>query len=619
MSITLTQPTDYPAALLKYRVDPPKHLYIAAPEADKVATSLGIPQYGRFSEYTKSNIEVHLAKKRKGEDNTSGLVSTYGSEDAALNSKGRMGSEKRGVLALRMKDMAPVWLVLGKGVYVPAWVEQKTDNHETIKGDRVWICLLEARIVLGIDEKLGEEEEWLACQPVILQKISKRTKVPDSNSREIVEKAFDEQEKEEEDKQARRQAGKASHAKLRRTPSTSSLHPPHIPARRSSLNSLSLKVAGSTESSADSSSKLKVTTRDATISLTNADQHRATSLMKYALLVAHGKRIEAEETWLLDTMPLNENLSRAGSLHTIGEGDTEGEDGEIRHDPAPEADTRSHTKPVESSRTSSRWNSESDLDDDESSRRHVYPGEETDSVQENRARTKRSLAPSPSQSMLGHNVQENREPSFHSRRSRRELLLELQCDEDSLLREYARVSLQASGVFDEQRDVSQDNYAASHAESQVPQHDDPAEEDMPPARKHTRLAASAYLTPSPPRPPLQPTPSSPYTRLHQSPFSSQPTTPQTAQSSSTLVNTPPSLYVTPPSSLQTPSSLRQSDTPSKSEALMARGKGLREKGKEIQSRLAEIRERQKAGDKKKKGGKGDAGGDIWGSIAEKEE
>ncbi|KAI0572023.1 hypothetical protein Alg215_10042 [Pyrenophora tritici-repentis] len=538
---TFTQPTDYPAALLKHRVASPKHLYIAASEADKVATSLGIPQYGRFSEYTKSNIEAHLANKREGEHSTSGLVSTYRSEDAALYSKGRLGSEKKSVLALCVKDMTPVWLVIGKGLYVPAWVEQNTGNHGTVKDDGVWVCLLEARIVLGIDEKLGEEEEWLACQPVVRQKISQSTKISGSNAKEIVGKAFGEQEKEEGEDQARRQPGtrggrdQASHAKLRRSPSTSSLPPPHIPARRSSLNSFSLKVAGSTESSAEPSSKLKVTTRDATISLTNADQQRATSLMKYALLVAHGKRIEAEETWLLDTIPLSESLSQAGSLHTIREVDTE-EDGEMKHESAPEADKRSHITPIESSRTSSRWNSESDLDDDKSSQRHACPSEDTDSFQEDCRRTKRSLAPSPSQSMLNHSVEGNREPSSHSRRSRRELLLELQSDEDSLLREYAR-----------------------------------------------------------------------------SPFSSQPITPQTGHSSSTLVNTPPSLYVTPPSSLQTPSSLQQTNTPSKSDALMARGKGLREKGKEIQSRLAEIRERQKAGDKRKKGS------DVWGSIADKEE
>ena len=189
------------------------------------------------------------------------------------------------------------------------------------------------------------------------------------------------------------------------------------------------------------------------------------------------------------------------------------------------------------------------------------------------------------------------------RRSRRELLLELQSDEDSLLREYARVSLQASGVLDTQRHVEQDNCTTSHAEIQAPQHDNVAEDNEPPSRERKRLEVSAYLTPLPP-PPSQ---------------SAIYTTPQTAQTSSTLVDTPPSLYITPLSSLQTPPSLRQSGTPSKSEALMARGKGLREKGKEIQSRLAEIRERQKVADKRRKGGKGDAGVDIWGTIADREE
>ena len=524
-------------------------------------------------------------------------------------SKARLGTEERSVLALCMKGIVPGWLAVGKGIYIPAWVEQKMGILETMRSDGVWVCLQEASMVLGIDKKLGEKDEWLAYQPVVRRRISKSTTVPDGNARKIVARVFDEEDKEEVDKQARRQRGtdekkgeewdQASHAKLRRDSSKSSLHPPRIPARRSSLHSLSLEMGGETETSADSSPKLKVTTRDATISLTNADQHRATSLMKYALLVAHGKRIEAEETWLLDTLPLNESLSRARGLHTIGEEDVEEEDGGIRREHAPDAAMMSHITRPESSRTCSRWNNDSDLDDDKLSRRTTCLVEDTDSVLEDRGRTKRSTAPSPSQSMLGYNVRENQEPLFPSRRSRRELLLELQSDEDSLLREYARVSLQASGVLDIQGHVEQDNRTASHAEGQAPQHDDVAEDNEPPYRERRRLAVSAYLTP--------PSQSTIYT------------TPQTAQTSSTLVDTPPSLYVTPPSFLQSPPSLRQSGTPSKSEALMARGKGLREKGKEIQSRLAEIRERQKAADKRRKGGKGDAGVDIWGTIADREE
>ena len=569
---TFTQPTDYPAALLKSRVDPPKYLYMAAPEAEKVATSLGIPQYGRYSEYTKSNIEAYLERKLKGEHRTYGLVSTYGNENTALKcvteSKASLGIEKSSALALCMKGIVPGWLVVGKGVYIPAWVEQKMGIRETMRSDGVWVCLEEASIVLGIDKKLGEKDEWLAYQPVVRRKISKSTTVPDGNGRKAVARVLDEEYKEEADEQARRQRGtdgkkgeerdQASHAKLRRDSSTSSPHPPRIPARRSSLHSLSREMGGETETSADLSPKLKVTTRDATISLTNADQHRATSLMKYALLVAHGKRVEAEENWLLDMLPLNESLSRAGSLHTIGEEDVE-EDGEIRHEHAPEAATMRHITRSESLRTSSRWDNDFDLDDDKSSGRTACLVEDTDSVLEEHGRTKRSTAPSPSQSMLGHNAQENQKPLFPSRRSRRELLLELQSDEDSLLREYARVSLQASGVLDTQGHVEQDNRTASHAKGRAPQHDDVAEYNEPPYRERRRLAASAYLTPS--------SQSAIYT------------TPQTAQTSSTLVDTPPSLYVTPPSFLQTPPSPRQSGTPSKSEALMARGKGLREKGK----------------------------------------
>ena len=372
-------------------------------------------------------------------------------------------------MALCMKGIVPGWLVMGKGVYIPAWVEQKMGIYETMKSDGVWICLQEASIVLYIDKKLGEKEEWLAYQPVVRRKISTSKMVPDGNARKILGRVFDEEDKEgkeETNNQTRRHCGadekkgegqdQASHAKLRRASSKSSIHPPRIPARRSSLHSLSFEMGGETETSADSSPKLKVTTCDATISLTNADQHRAMSLMKYALLVAHGKRIEAEETWLLDTLPLNESLSRAGSLHTIGEEDVEG-DSEIRREHAPQAATMSHIAPSESSRTSSRWNNDSDLDDDKSSRRTACLVEDTDAVLEDRGRTKRSTAPSPSQSMLGYNVKGNHKPLFPSRRSRRELLLELQSDEDSLLREYARVSLQDSGVLDTQRHVEQDN------------------------------------------------------------------------------------------------------------------------------------------------------------------
>lgn len=55
---------------------------------------------------------------------------------------------------------------------------------------------------------------------------------------------------------------------------------------------------------------------------------------------------------------------------------------------------------------------------------------------------RRSAAPSPSQSLLGHHLEGGNASSLRPRLSRRELLLELQSDEDSVLREYARVSLQ---------------------------------------------------------------------------------------------------------------------------------------------------------------------------------
>ncbi|RMZ70066.1 ferric reductase [Pyrenophora seminiperda CCB06] len=666
MSIILTQPTDYPAAFLKRRINAPEYLYIAVTEANKIAISLAIPHYGKYSEYTKSNLEAHLARKPEDDHATSSLVSTYESEAAALKcatySNKRIDSEKKGTLALCMKGIIPGWLVLAKGVHVPVWIEQKRDLTETVKDD-VWICLQEARIVLGIDERLGEKEEWLACPPVIRHKISKsmveRTVVDDEEREEPDKRQARRQQHRMDENEGEAQCDQASHAKLRRSSSKASLlPPPHIPTRKSSLRSLSRKITSLPEESssataASSSPKLKITTRDATISLTNADHHRATSLMKYALLVAHGKRIEAEETWLLETVPLNQSVSRAGSLHTIGEegdvqGEEEEEDGDIGCEgAAPETDTRSYITPPESWRGSAhQCNSDYyDADDDHntSARAATCQGEDSDSIPEDRGRTKRSTAPSPSRSMLSQHVQKMRETlPLPPRRSRRELLLELQTDEDSLLREYARVSLQASAVFDGQvaRDAGQQGSrtaSSSHRQRQAhPRQDTFVAEDKDPsssssARQRNRLAASAYYTPPPPpQSTIYTTPTTP--RLHQN-------TPQT--SSPTLVNTPPSpsLYATPPSSSSQRTLLRKTDndtgtpTPSKSEALMARGKGLREKGREISNRLAEIRERLPRAAEERRGGREEEGegrverrkkgsgkvDDLWGDIAEREE
>lgn len=421
-----------------------------------IASDPGKALIGSLDAFTKSNIEAHLAQKSDSAV-VKGLITAYEDEETALHhAKGG----KVAKLTLSTDGLVAGWQITNKGTKVPIWfVSEESKNAGTREQRNLWICLEEARVVLDINERLGEKGTWLACGPGLKQVVTGSLRPQEGRKTreeqaEPVHRVFDDEEKEEADRQARQEPRRLARdtehikntEKLGRKDSSRPLQPPKIPTRKSSLKSLLLKAK--TPSSDAQAPKLRVTTRDATISLTNADQHRAASLMKYALLMAHGKRIEAEETWLLETTPSGRSKSRRESIRTIGDGNKTEDDTESRRDQGSEG-AKNLLTPQDTSRASSRQSSVHAYD--------VPSDNDSYSSQDRHVRSRRSAAPSPSQSLLGCRRQEadletEPEPVLPVRRSRRDLLIELQSDEDALLREYARVSLLDSAAFKDQRD-----------------------------------------------------------------------------------------------------------------------------------------------------------------------
>jgi hypothetical protein len=510
MTSSLDRPLDYPAALLKERSRLPDLLHIVVDELD--ASGLTAKRAWSNDAFTKQGIEAHLSHKL---DNaaTSGLISAYESAETALkyrpytnaqNSKGPFGQAQ--LLTLSMEGLGPGWMTISPSVHIPVW-GQTGPQYSPISNYKanLWICLEEARVVLGLDERLGARGEWLACGLILAARVIKQVKLHIRQpEKESVERVFDDQEKQEADKAAKRerrrreekmeqgepQKAERGPVEVTRANSSRSLKPserPHIPVRKSSLNSLALKVSQVKDDQPPP--KLAITTREARISLTYADHNRAASLMKYALLISHGKRLEAETSWLQQTTE-SSDLGRASSTRTIDNGSRAEEEAEsgsvirrpkqrdVTHrvssdlDTIPE-ETRSTLTPSESSRPSSKLEAQQPVNgrsDSRQRRREVQyyvpsrGGSDTHSIQEDRKRNSRSAAPSPSRSMFEHQqepsrqtavVEETRERALRTRLSRTEHLSALLDDDDSALAEYARLSLQdPDALATEQRHVS---------------------------------------------------------------------------------------------------------------------------------------------------------------------
>ncbi|RAR11831.1 ferric reductase [Stemphylium lycopersici] len=695
---TLDTPLEYPAALLKRRVQRPGYLYAVVDKAH-ITTDPGKALINSLDAFTKSNIEAHLAQNRDSAV-VNGLITAYEDEEVALN---RAKRGKVAKLTLSTDDLVAAWQITNKGTQVPIWfVSGDSKNAGAREQRNLWICLEEARVALNIDERLGEKGTWLACGPGIKRIITRSLKRQEGQSLrddqvDALERVFDDEEKEEADRQARQERRRlvrdTEHIKdtekLGRKDSSRSLQPPKIPTRKSSLKSLALKAK--TQPSDARAPKLRVTTRDATISLTNADQHRATSLMKYTLLMAHGKRLEAEETWLLETTPSGRSIGRRESMRTIGDGSRTEDDTESRCNQGSEAGAENLLTPQETWRASSRQPSVDDHghESERQSRREgfqqpswqydVPSDNDSHSGQEQRVRNRRSAAPSPSQSLLGYrspevDLETEPEPTLQVRRSRRDLLIELQSDEDALLREYARVSLLDSAAFKDQRDnrkedvshetdheayrrdIDQAGYQSARSASGAPtplfrpppstepEHRTDEESQPPvPSLLYSSLSLSslstfASHTPAentthatsfvgqqrvvhiPENRSLKPAPANPDDEEEKLQPRSEPDTLRSKkiverEQYRAAISKP---YVGQDQQQQQQQQQQSKDNVSRSESLFAKSKGLREKGKEISGRLAELRERQKPAVVKKKNGKWDAG-DALGHLGSNSE
>ncbi|KAF1942241.1 hypothetical protein EJ02DRAFT_178306 [Clathrospora elynae] len=484
MSVTLRQPLEYPAALLTKRVRPPEFLYIAVD--DLSGSGLAASQDFSYDEFTKRGIEAHLSHKTPTPAKSS-FISAYEKEEVALRysalpspwkgkGKGKARSGKAIKVTIDMGGLVPGWMTVSTGIQIPVWVEEGPRPAKAGFEIMLWMCLEEVKVVLGLKESDGERGEWLACGYVPQERIVAHVALPGVKP---VDRVIYDDEKEEADKLAKKDRRRLVRKKARAKEDAKakekgkakideadarSIQPPQIPVRKSSLRSTMLHI-----SQQDTLTKLKMTTRDATLSLTNPDPHRASSLFKYALLVAHEKRLTAEEAWLLQTgassMPsrppssrrsidngdngsvqdsmdiesAGRRLRRGGRRHHVPDLDT------IPEDPRLTRYSSGH-EPQQHGSFEQRGESSTGRRERSGARREPTSQTDNHMVPADAPRTGRSAEPPSPQTpsrLQNQTHGKSKEASERStiRRPRREILEELQSDEDSVLREYARVCL----------------------------------------------------------------------------------------------------------------------------------------------------------------------------------
>ncbi|KAF1832055.1 hypothetical protein BDW02DRAFT_581578 [Decorospora gaudefroyi] len=572
MSIHFEQPLDYPAALLTKRSYPPQILYAV------IVDGIGPYEIRAAQEFwhdaiTKQNIEAHLRHT-----SPSSFISVYESEATALKHCPQGDQQGAEMLLIHTMCFTPAW----RDGNLPVWMEDSQNENV------LWICLDELKIVLGINDSEGEKGEWLACGRILMASVISHTLLATERPSTPEQSVFaaDQETTEKETKRSRRRD------KEQRSHHHHHIQPPTIPIRSSSL-SVKRNTSSRTK---DDESKLSVTTRDARISLTNANQHSAASLMKYALLVAHGKRLEAEKTWLLDTTP----PSRTANI----DDDEDGKTSVYEQDYPSDVNTIawSHMTPASSSpRASPSKHKRTTVPVADKQRRESnHDQESVHQQQQSSSRSTRSGAPSPSASLY-----DSTPPPIPPQRprSRHALLLELQSDEDSILREYARVSLQEPDALERARrereqerehadkDTNNNNPSSHTAASTSTT---PYQE--PPPTSISSSSSTTTPTPTPIVPPAIPT--TPMPTPH--PTIEQPHThPLPAHHQSTTSSPSHPL----PPHISTP--LQRS--PSRSEPFLAKRKEWRDKGREFQMRLVELRERQKGGGSSSGSGKNASG------------
>jgi hypothetical protein len=479
MRRSIEKPRSYPAALLTNRHLIPNFLHIVV-ERSRVHDIHSSKEFNYDALY-KASIEAHFQRNV-----ASSFISLY--ESAATASRKHPHSENiRGkplsydavMVDVDTSGMMPAWISVENGVHIPVWFEEHSQESGEAHREVLWFCLEEMKQVHLMDNSLGEKGEWLACGFIPQWRVVTHSK---SSSSEPPQRVFNDEEKHEADRQARRERRRIETERLqpdqrnfehmiKKAQSSRSLKiPPRIPNRKSSLNSLVCKAISEPKKEANEGSKLSVTTRMARVSLTNADPNSAAALMKYAIMMAHGKKLEGEETWLSEATSSTGDLDRAQSMHTIEHGPSKerrnGFSGPITPPESPKSalirqNTQQRMGHNDYDDPTLRYEL-TQHDDNKSSK----------SSKEDRGRMRRSAAPSPSQSMLGFHLGGSNGSSLRPRRSRRDLLLELQSDEDSVLREYARISLQNPTILQQQASRYRHENTNEDAESRVQQHED---------------------------------------------------------------------------------------------------------------------------------------------------
>ncbi|CAG5152916.1 uncharacterized protein ALTATR162_LOCUS2961 [Alternaria atra] len=447
--MSIEQPRSYPAALLTKRHLIPNHLHIVIEwsSVDDIHSSKEF----NYDALNKSSIEAHFQRNV-----ASSFISLYETEDTA--SRKRPHTEKvRGKsqpydavkVEIDTTGMTPAWICVEYGVHIPVWFEQQSRQSEDVhNGEILWFCLEEVKAVFLMDNGLGEKGEWLACGSIPQGRVIIHSKSSDS---EPPRRVFNDEEKHKSDRQARCDRIRTENERVRLNQQEfahifkkkeSIKISPQIPNRKSSLKSLACKAVSEPKEEANKGSKLSLTIRNEEFSWTNAEPQRAASLMKYAILMAHEKKTEAERTWISDTAPSAGDLDRVESRRMI-----ENRSHKEKHNDFAARDLGTPMTPPDSPKNSLRRPNTHERrgreNGEDSTQRYELAQYDDDQLSRNvRTRVHRSAAPSPSQSMLRFHFEGENEHSFYPRRSRRESLLELQSDQDSVLREYARVSLQ---------------------------------------------------------------------------------------------------------------------------------------------------------------------------------
>jgi hypothetical protein len=160
----IQQPQSYPAALLKKRHTLPNHLHIFVerPSVQDIYSS----QQFNYDALNKSSIEAHFQHNV-----ASSFISLYEREDTASRKRPHHENVRRKsqsydamMVYVNTDGMTPAWISVENNVHIPVWFEKDSqESEEAHYGEVLWFCLEEVKVVLCIDDDLGEKDEWLAC------------------------------------------------------------------------------------------------------------------------------------------------------------------------------------------------------------------------------------------------------------------------------------------------------------------------------------------------------------------------------------------------------------------------------------------------------------------------